>query len=79
LLELWGARPCSTEETATNNTQDEHVAVSDRAALLVAQRGYLKRLHRAADDFEATRGLKLVNAALQDLPAERPVVTTAST
>ena len=61
-----------------NDTHDDHVAVGERAALLVAQRQYLKRLHRTADDFDATRGLKLVNAALQHLPPQRQVITTAS-
>ena len=49
-----------------------------RVALQKLQDVYSRRLHRRSDDFEATRGLSLVNAKLQRASLRPPVVTSAS-
>jgi hypothetical protein len=40
----------------------------DRRCLEAAHALFVARLHRRSDDFDATRGLRLVIAALQRLP-----------
>jgi hypothetical protein len=46
------------------------IAHADRAALEVAHGALLERLHKRSDDFDATRRLRAVSAALQRLPQE---------
>jgi hypothetical protein len=41
---------------------------SRREPLEELRLGYLRRLHRASDDFEATEGLRVVEAALSLIP-----------
>jgi hypothetical protein len=51
---------------------------TDRAGLEAQRAVFLDRLHRRSDDFEATRGLRAVSAALQLLPTREPAVQESS-
>jgi hypothetical protein len=51
---------------------------TDRVSLEAQRAEFLDRLHRRSDDFEATRGLRLVSAALHRLPVRGPLVMESS-
>ena len=51
---------------------------TDRVSLEAQRAEFLDRLHRRSDDFEATRGLRLVSSALQRLPVRGPLVMESS-
>ena len=50
----------------------------DRAWLEASHDVFVARLHRRSDDYDATNDLRLVSAALRELPRPRPVVSTWS-
>jgi hypothetical protein len=52
----------------------QRVDCTDCASLEKARNVFVDRLHRAPDDFDATSGLRLVNAAIQRLPTPRQSV-----
>jgi hypothetical protein len=58
---------------------DERRGGESRPDLEAAHHQLVQRLHRKSDDFDATRELQLVIAALQNLPERRPRITSTST
>ena len=72
-----GATVDNPIDAPTSDT-DNVICDGDPASLLAAHDQLVKQLHRASDDFAATRELKRVIAALQRVPLLQPVITSAS-
>jgi hypothetical protein len=67
--------------TRTRRTNDAGISAVDagvRADLEVLRDSLVARLHRRADDFDATRELRLVNSKLQQTSYGKQTVTELS-
>ena len=63
--------PASDDPTAARRREAERLVAAagdDRQVLEAVQAGFLRRLHRASDDFKATEGLRVVDLALSLMP-----------
>ena len=67
---------------ATDDAREEMRLLIDgtdgRASLAALRDVYSRRLHRRSNDFDATRGLRLVIAKMQRISPALPVVTSSS-
>ena len=64
-----------------NPTEELHRLIEQtpgRAGLEAIRDTFTARLHRRSDDFDATQGLRLVTAKLQQTSYGRPTVSTSS-
>lgn len=74
-------RPDHVDTQANDDGEEETRVVEqaeDRVLLEALRAAYVRRLHRQSDDFDATRGLRIVTAKLQRATYGPPVVTRSS-
>ena len=68
----------TTRSRQTNGTDLSPAEAVERADLEVLRDSLVERLHRRADDFDATRELRLVNSKLQRTSYGKQTVTEFS-
>jgi hypothetical protein len=68
------------DEQREEDREEERTVSRDRdpVAIDAARSDLIRRLHRHADDFDATRALARLNEAAGNLPQRSPVVTRST-